>query len=207
MFVVPGALSRENKALLKQCYCSLDKKYNVKQLVGEDIDKLIESFHLFKILQGAEALTIIDALQMHRNQQQCTLCILAVDDFVEHVNRYGVVHRKAIKEVTAITTTPLPHDFGHILIRPETIGDKIAEIFEKHELDFEEHPQFSDRYYVSARNESKARKHMDFRMLDALNAEKDFVVEIHGSMLVAKKLLNSFNMDSVSSLVSLAMAL
>ena len=42
----------------------------------------------------------------------------------------------------------LDRDYGHILIRPETIEDKFRELFKKKEKDFKSNPRFSFHYYV-----------------------------------------------------------
>ena len=42
----------------------------------------------------------------------------------------------------------LRQDFGRVFIKPETIEDKIVELFSPVEIDFKSHPLFSFKYYV-----------------------------------------------------------
>jgi hypothetical protein len=74
----------------------------------------------------------------------------------------------------------LKHDFGRVLIRPETLVDKVAEIFHPIELDFREDKPFSDRFYVLTDDRHKATTGMDQNFRDAVMAikENDIVIEI-----------------------------
>jgi hypothetical protein len=72
------------------------------------------------------------------------------------------------------------------LIRPETINDKISELFEKKEIDFGYDLAFSSRYYVLAENESQCRKNMSAEFLKTVRGFDGLEIEIYGRMLIAR---------------------
>ncbi|HVS94064.1 MAG TPA: hypothetical protein VHE59_18640 [Mucilaginibacter sp.] len=55
----------------------------------------------------------------------------------------------------------LKKDFGRVLIRPETLADKIIELVHPVELDFEDDKAFSDTWYVLTNDRWKADAAMD----------------------------------------------
>ena len=80
----------------------------------------------------------------------------------------------------------LKHDFGRVLIRPETLADKIIELIHPVELDFEEDKAFSDTFYVLINDHEKAVKGIDRNFRNAVMdvREDDFVIEIVNHTLI-----------------------
>ncbi|QEM04575.1 hypothetical protein DIU31_014025 [Mucilaginibacter rubeus] len=88
----------------------------------------------------------------------------------------------------AVTYTPyqtwalayLKHDFGRVLIRRETLVDKIIELIHPVELDFAEDKAFSDTFYMLVSDRQKAITGADrnFRNVVMDIRLDDFVIEI-----------------------------
>jgi hypothetical protein len=74
----------------------------------------------------------------------------------------------------------LKHDFGRVLIRRETLTDKIIELIHPVELDFEEDKAFSDTFYVLVNDRDKAASAIDRNFRNAVMdiRHEDFVIEI-----------------------------
>jgi hypothetical protein len=74
----------------------------------------------------------------------------------------------------------LKHDFGRVLIRRETLADKIIELVHHVELDFEEDKAFSDTFYVLTNDRAKATRAIDRNFRNAVMdvREDDFIIEI-----------------------------
>ena len=74
----------------------------------------------------------------------------------------------------------LKHDFGRVLIRRETLADKIIELIHPVELDFKEDKPFSDTFYVLVNDHQKAVSAIDRNFRNAVMdiREDDFVIEI-----------------------------
>ena len=77
-------------------------------------------------------------------------------------------------------------DFGRVLIRPETLVDKIIELIHPVELDFEDDKAFSDTFYVLTNDRWKADASMDrnFRNVVMDMRHEDVVIEIIDHTLI-----------------------
>lgn len=80
----------------------------------------------------------------------------------------------------------LKKDFGRVMIRPETLTDKIIELIHPIELDFEEDKAFSDTFYVLVNDRQKAAMAIDrsFRNVVMDVREQDFVIEVINHRLI-----------------------
>ena len=80
----------------------------------------------------------------------------------------------------------LKNDYGHILIKPETLLDKIHDLINPSELNFEDDKEFSKKFYVVTNDKSKAESRLskDFRNQIKNISAKDFIIEIIGNKLI-----------------------
>jgi hypothetical protein len=76
--------------------------------------------------------------------------------------------------------------FGRILIRPETIPDKISEWFERVEIDFPENPKFSRNNYFLSDDKMLSKEFATQRRLLELEKHKDIFIEINEKIMMAK---------------------
>lgn len=95
-----------------------------------------------------------------------------------------------------------PNFFGQILIRPETVSDKISEWFQKAEIDFPENPKFSRNYYCLSKNLLLAQEFATKQRLTELEKHKDIFLEIRENKLMAK-FQRGINFHDGSSLIEL----
>ena len=74
----------------------------------------------------------------------------------------------------------LKHDFARVLIRRETLADKIIELVHPVELDFAEDKPFSDTFYVLVNDHAKAVSAIDRNFRNAVMdiRHDDFIIEI-----------------------------
>jgi hypothetical protein len=80
----------------------------------------------------------------------------------------------------------LKKDFGRVLIRPETLADKLIELVHPVELDFEDDKAFSDTFYVLVNDRWKADIAMDrnFRNVVMDMRHEDVLIEIIDHTLI-----------------------
>ena len=69
-------------------------------------------------------------------------------------------------------------DLGHVIIRPETAGDKISELFNSIDIDFKKHKKFSFKYFVTSENSEKVRANMPDELLLYLKNVKGVSIEL-----------------------------
>jgi hypothetical protein len=80
----------------------------------------------------------------------------------------------------------LNKDYGHILIKPETVLDKVHELIHPIELDFDDDPEFSKKFYVLAEDKTKADLYLSpgFRNLIKKIPIPEFIIEIFENRLI-----------------------
>ena len=80
----------------------------------------------------------------------------------------------------------LKHDFGRVLIRKETLADKIIELVHPVEIDFKEDKAFSDTFFVVVNDHNKAVAGIDRNFRNAVMDVRgdDFVIEILNHTLI-----------------------
>lgn len=80
----------------------------------------------------------------------------------------------------------LKKDFGRVVIRPETLRDKIIELIHPIELDFNEDKAFSNMFYVIVSDVEKAKAGMDRNFRNAVMdiRDNDFIIEIVNHTLI-----------------------
>jgi hypothetical protein len=177
-------LLRDEK-LLQEFWESLKRSFQVSRSSKVVRDSTAASLRRFETFRDYEDITLMDSWMVSDGTAKTELC------FVMTVATISVGGKYSVRNVREETRWPavvlrLPTDFGSVLIRPETIVDKMMELFSSSEIDFDEHPEFSRRYYVLVSDETKARLGFKMPLLDAFNAEDDLRVEIHGDLLLAR---------------------
>jgi hypothetical protein len=80
----------------------------------------------------------------------------------------------------------LARAYGHLLIRRETLADKINELFHLMELDFEEDKAFSKQFFVFASDQTKAVSLLNeaFRTAAIKAADDDLFIEVADSIVL-----------------------
>lgn len=96
----------------------------------------------------------------------------------------------------------LDKDFGNIFIRDENIYDKIAEIFQKIEIDFKENAEFSKRYFVITDNETQTRISLNQNMRKLfceIPKKENFIFEISNNYLLMgnRKPIDKINVNQI----------
>ena len=81
-------------------------------------------------------------------------------------------------------TIKLKNDYGDVLIRPETLEDKIHELIEHEEIRFPDHPHFSRHYYVLAKDVQKFTSIISDDFILLVSKLRKAYLEIHGYRLL-----------------------
>lgn len=184
MLYFRSALGRREEELLQLCWDELHEGFRPVQESEEAVEQLSSLLLDFDMLKGYEALTLFDAWAIHSGRASASLFFFKIEGTVEHGGRTGV-HKSHVVELRMASFVRLAADFGRVLLRPETLADKIVELFRSREVDFPQHEDFSRRYYVLATDEAKLETSVSWEMLDLINSQDGIVIEINGRRLVA----------------------
>ncbi|ASU33809.1 hypothetical protein [Mucilaginibacter xinganensis] len=152
-------------------YQALRENFSIE--VTGQIDFRLEDFEVFK---HYTELTLKDSYAIkHENNDGYLLFIEAC--FNALGAKTGINH---CREYQAWGLAYLKKDFGRVMIRLETLADKLIELLHPVELDFDEDKAFSDTFYVLVNDRKKAIAAMDrnFRNVVMDVRADDFVIEI-----------------------------
>ncbi|MFT5823751.1 MAG: hypothetical protein ACI8ZM_005014 [Crocinitomix sp.] len=111
---------------------------------------------------------------------------------VQYAFRYDIRNKydpqPIIEEYRAYPFCIFKHstDLGHVIIRPETLADKVSELFKPVEIDFKSHKKFSFKYFVMADNEALTRKEIPDELLTFLNTKKGLSIEFIGNLCLIR---------------------
>jgi hypothetical protein len=95
-------------------------------------------------------------------------------------------HKKSGKESYFFAILTLKKEFPHTLIYPETLSEKIADIFTKAELDFEDQKKFSRKFYTLTKDEEKLLNLLNNKPLNDLVKYKNMELEIYKNLCLLR---------------------
>ena len=173
-------LTSEEIDHLQQTYTALIDKFNI-QLTG-DINFHLQQFEVFK---QCFDVNIRDSYVI--KQDGNSSYVLFVETHSKNIKAGVTDHCDCQTWALAY----LKHNFGRVLIRPETLRDKIVELIHPLEIDFKEDKAFSDTFYVVANDHDKAINGINRNFRNAVMdvREDDFIIEIveHTLIIGSKK--------------------
>jgi hypothetical protein len=182
----------------------MDYPFDTVGLAGETIDifddtyKLLKSklrleftgnidFHLeqFEVFRDCADVNLRGSYVIKNARTDCYIL------FIEshRIKKGGTTNLPSLQDHYEYQTWALAYlkkDFGRVMIRPETLADKILELIHPVELDFADDKAFSDTFYVLVNDRQKAETAMDrnFRNVVMDVRERDFVIEIINHTLI-----------------------
>jgi len=196
-------LSKEYLAVCTEVVDALKKRYSTRSCKGaveRTLRKVPDGFYFF---QPNEQITVIQALKLSRGSSYVLYCLFVWDATVESVGSRGRIHRTHYTEPYQFAVAQLEPDFGRAIIRPETMADKLVELFERRELDFPQCPDFSRKYFFLAEDEDKARAAASPAFLNEVAGHEGLTLFLtDNEMLATRKKVVSH--ESCSELVEFA---
>ncbi len=173
-----SGLSAEETARFQRTYDALKEKFGI-QFTGH-IDFNLEQFEVFKPYIDMITRDSYVLKQDNNNDSY----VLFVETHFKKRDNHAIITDMYEHQTWAIAY--LKNDFGRVLIRPETLADKIIELIHPVELDFEEDKAFSDTFYVLVNDREKAAKGMDRNFRNAVMDIRtdDFMIEIVNHTLI-----------------------
>jgi hypothetical protein len=158
-----------------ETYKVLREKFNVQPTGHIDFD-----LHQFKAFRNCLDVNVRGSYVI---KQDCGDAYIL---FVEVHYKIGGKHVTHHPEFQVWGLTYLKHNFGGVVIRRETLTDKLLELIHPLELDFKEDKPFSDTFYVVVNDHAKATAGMnrDFRNAVMDIRDNDFMIEIVDHTLI-----------------------
>jgi hypothetical protein len=149
------------------------------QLTG-NIDFQLDQFEVFR---GYDGVNLRGSFAI---KQDCNndFYVLFVETTRIVNTRYG---RDKRTDYQTWAVAYLKNDFDRVLIRRETLADKLIELVHPVELDFEDDKAFSDTFYVLVNDRNKAIRGItrNFRNVVMDTRHDNLLIEIMGHTLIA----------------------
>lgn len=151
---------REKWALAQTCMNHLEKNFTIVKTNKPKIDD-------FYILASKRKPVYFSAWELKKHKQAFKLCLVQYETSYTTANQFGgSIHIDS--SFYLYGHLKIKDNYGTVLIRPETFGDKITELFVKKEIDFKTHPLFSYKYFVLADGSDNLVKTLPHELLDFL---------------------------------------
>ncbi len=176
-------------------------KIHVGKLNISEENKLIKRLLQFSTLNEYDKISLIDAYKFHSLQNNSNLALLTFNYHDVTIGNHGPRVTKNIY-CELIGLTSLNYNIGHVLIKPETVIEKLIELINPVEVDFKENKEFSSNYYVLASDEKRLRENIDIQLLEHINKHKELYVEIINGMVLIRT-LKPVDSDSIKTVVEL----
>jgi hypothetical protein len=150
-------------------------------------------FKRYNLLKDYSKISIRENIEFALHDFKCYLYVFNVEYI--WIGARGARHTELENQFYGVVN--LNKDFGHVLIRKESITDKISELFTPMEVDFETDSEFSRQFYVVAEDKDKAKSGIDANFRKAVLGIrcKNILIEIVNNQLViaTKTVLNTHN--------------
>jgi hypothetical protein len=157
---------------------------NASELSAAESERLAGELAGLGLFEGVQSVEVVTALRLEGTGARAALYAVCIPRG-EVAGQVGPVGAIGVGEPRQLIRADLGKDLGRVFMRRESLGDKISEVYNEIEVDFTDHPVFSDRYYVLADDEARFRAGVNGMVLEAIGAVDDLVVEINGSTLTA----------------------
>lgn len=138
----------------------------------------------FESLKEYPMVVIAEVVKMQKNNQLSFLPLLSVNYSIKPTKM--PIHDENFAEFELVGICELKKDYGMVIIRPETIVDKIVDWFVPVEIDFEIDPDFSEKYYVLTNDDSKLKRVANKGFLAAIKNFDGLEIEITGNILMVR---------------------
>lgn len=173
----PVSLDGDVIAIYNDTHHQLKSRFDL-QFTG-NIDFQLQQFRIFGDCSNLNVLGSYVLKQDNNND-----CYVL---FVDATSR--AQHKGGLADVHYYQTWALAYlksDFGRVLIRKETLADKIIELVHPIELDFPEDKAFSNNFYVLVNDRDKAARAIDRNFRNAVmdTRHDDFMIEIVEHQLI-----------------------
>jgi len=148
----------------------------------EKISKILSEFQLLRFYPF---ITLADAVEIAGNNHKSYLLLLTLNS--SETNVFMPQDKQMITNQQLFGLAFLRKDYGKVYIKPETFSDKFIDLFARGDIDFEDDPVFSKKYYVVARDKHQLRQNMSISFRQVMKKFDDLEIEIQGNHLLVRK--------------------
>lgn len=185
-----GMLKPKYVELHQNCLAALQEKYSVEKIVNNHFTKLEDFLEDYYLYRPYNIQMLLEAHWIRQDDLKVIHCLIATDKLSSELGEEVEHEKPVLTDPYQFFLIDLKKDYGKALIRPETFGDKVFEVLIPQEIDFPEHPGFSDKYYfyTDEDNKEKTRAAMTPEILEAIYQYDELVIQIVRNIMLVKRL-------------------
>ena len=173
----------ENNLVIDSLTAKL-KDCSLKKLSASEEENIVNVISRFNSLVNYSLVLLTEAVEISKNGNVSYLLLLNLNTTFKGVKVPQSESR--ISEYELIGVAVLKKNYEQVLIRPETIEDKLNDLFAHTDIDFDFDKQFSKKYCVEATNEELLRMNISAHFLEAIREVDGLEIEIDGKILIAR---------------------
>lgn|ERR1035437_9303430 len=156
----------------------------LRKLTESEEENIVKTISRFDSLGSYSLALLSEAVEIKKNENSSYLLLLNL-----HYTFKGIRVPQSetnISEYELIGLVQLKKSYGKVLIRPETIEDKINDLFSHIDIDFDFDKKFSNRYCVEADNETQFRLNISKQFIETTGEIKGLEIEIDDHILIVR---------------------
>ena len=164
------------KTKLKDCF--------LRKINDKEEENIVNIISRFESLENYSLVLLSEAVEIKNNENSSFLLLLNL-----HTTFKGIrtpQNETDISDYELIGLVLLKKKYGKVLIRPETIEDKINDLFTHLDIDFDFDKKFSRKYCVLADNESQFRNTISKQFIETIREINGLEVEINENVLIVR---------------------
>jgi len=156
----------------------------LKRLTESEEDMIVNNLSTFDTFENYSLAVLSEAVEIIKNGNSSYLLLLNLQTTIKGVRIPQ--YESTISDYELIGLAVLKKKYGRVLIKPETLEDKINDLFSHVDIDFDFDKEFSKKYYVIATNESLFRNSISTQFIETIRDVKGLEIEINDNILIVR---------------------
>ena len=156
----------------------------LKRLTESEEEMIINNLSSFDSFENYSLAVLSEAVEIIKNGNSSYLLLLNLQTTIKGVRIPQ--NESTISDYELIGLAVLKKKYGRVLIKPETLEDKINDLFSHVDIDFDFDKEFSKKYYVIATNESLFRNSISTQFIETIREVKGLEIELNDNILIVR---------------------
>lgn len=156
----------------------------LKKLSESEEEMIVTNLSRFDSLENYSLALLTEAVEIQKNGISSYLLLLNLQTILKGTRTPQ--NETTISDYELIGVAILKKKYGRVLIKPETIEDKINDLFSHVDIDFDFDKEFSKKYCVIATNEFLFRNNISTQFIETVRVVDGLEIEIDDNILIAR---------------------
>lgn len=175
----------EDQKILHEVFKEISEHIGIKKIRDSEQPKIGKQLSRYNSFKEYPLVALFDAYAI-QHSHPFELLVVTTNSTIDRIVSKHQINRETIVEHEYVGLARLKKNYGHTFIRPETITDKINELFNPVEVDFESAKSFNNKYYVLTDNEQNLRNQITTNFLNTISKYDGLEIEIINKTLILR---------------------